>query len=108
VWAAAIEGSDVPDRDEHASAMALLDRHDAVAPRWLALVRDIDRRGGWDDTLIDALCEPPESFVLGSVLAHVLTVDAGRRMVARMMLRDAGVDPGDGDPIMWLRERGQP
>lgn len=105
VWTAAIEGSDVPERDERASASALLDRHDAVAPRWLALVRDIDRRGGWDDTLIDALCDPPESFVLGSVVAHVLTVDAGRRMVTRMLLRAAGVDPGDGDPIMWLRER---
>ena len=25
------------------------------------------------DRIIDALCEPPENFVLGSAIAHVLT-----------------------------------
>lgn len=105
VWTAAIEGADVPDRDEDVGAVALLARHDAVAPRWLALVRDVDRRGGWDDTLVDALCDPPESFVLGSVVAHVLTFGAGRRMVARVLLREAGVEVDDGDPILWMRDR---
>ena len=50
----------------------LIERHDAVAPRWLGTVRDIERRGGWDDRLIDALCDPPESFVMSSVIAHVI------------------------------------
>jgi hypothetical protein len=66
--------------------------------------------------VVDALCDPPESFVLGSVLAHVLTYSAQRRGLARTLLRRAGVavgeparpggppDPGrDGDPIEWLR-----
>ena len=56
------------------------------------MVRDIDRRGAWDDRVVDALCDPPESFVLGSVVAHVLTFSAHRRQLARLMLRDAGVD----------------
>jgi AraC family transcriptional regulator len=105
VWTAAIEGHDVPERDERADAIALLERHDAVAPRWLAAVREIERRGAWEDVMIDALCEPPESFVVGAVVAHVLTYSAGRRLVVRSMLRAAGVEVDDGDPIDWVRAR---
>ena len=103
VWLAAIEGTDVPAREVDDDAAGLLARHEAVAPRWLATVRDLDRRGAWDDRLIDALCDPPESFVMSSVIAHVLTYAAHRRQLARLMLRAAGVDVDDGDPIRWLR-----
>lgn len=105
VWLAAIEGGDFPPRDDRATAAALFDRHEAASARWLAVVRDIERRGAWDDRLIDALCDPPESFVMSSVVAHVLTYAAHRRQLARHLLRDAGLDPGDGDPINWLRAR---
>lgn len=105
VWTAAIEGRDMPERDEHADAAALLERHDAVAGRWLAVVRDIDQRGAWDDHMIDALCDPPETFVIGAVIAHVITYAAFRRQVVRMLLRDAGCAVDDGDPIEWLRAR---
>ena len=107
VWLAAIEGLDMPPEHE-ADAGALLERHDAVAPRWLAAVRDIDRRGAWNDRLIDALCDPPESFVMSSVIAHVLTYASHRRQLARHMLRAAGVRVDQGDPILWLRaQRGE-
>jgi AraC-like DNA-binding protein len=105
VWTAAPAGSDPPQRAEQASAAALAERHDAVAPRWLALVRDVDRRGAWDDRIVDALCDPPETFVLGDVVAHVLTYSAFRRQVVRVLLRSAGHEVGDGDPITWLRAR---
>jgi len=105
VWLASIEGADFPPRDKQAGAARLLERHDAVAPRWLATVRDIDRRGAWDDRLIDALCDPPESFVMSSVVAHVLTFAAHRRQLVRQMLRGAGQDIDHGDPINWLREQ---
>ncbi|WP_435768302.1 helix-turn-helix domain-containing protein [Nocardioides sp. SYSU DS0651] len=105
VWLAAIEGADLPVRAEHAGPADLLEVHDAVAPRWLATVRDIDRRGGWEDRLIDALCDPPESFVLSSVVAHVLSFGAHRRQLARHLLRLAGVEVDDGDPINWFRAR---
>ncbi|MGY1605641.1 MULTISPECIES: helix-turn-helix domain-containing protein [unclassified Geodermatophilus] len=104
VWVASIEGGDTPARGPD-DAAALLDRHDAVAPRWLAAVRDISRRGAWNDRLVDALCEPPESFVLGSVVAHVLTFSAHRRLLARHWLRAAGVEVDAGDPIEWLSRR---
>jgi AraC family transcriptional regulator len=104
VWLAAIEGTDFPQHDDD-SAPGLLARHDAAAPRWLETVRDIDRRGAWDDRIVDALCDPPESFVLSSIVAHVLTHAAHRRQLVRDLLRAAGVleERDDGDPITWLR-----
>ena len=105
VWLAAIDGQDLPPAGAGADPAALLERHDAVAPRWLAVIRDVDRRGGWDDRLVDALCDPPESFVLSSVVAHVLTYSAHRRQLARHYLRAAGRTVGTGDPINWFRAR---
>lgn len=105
VWLASLDGRDVPSREDGADPARLLERHDEVAPRWLAAVRDVDRRGGWDDRLIDALCAPPESFVLSSVVAHVLTCSAHRRQLARHLLRMAGREVDTGDPIDWLRAR---
>ncbi|MGY1742139.1 MULTISPECIES: helix-turn-helix domain-containing protein [unclassified Blastococcus] len=107
VWLASIEGADHPARGADDPA-ALLARHDAVAPRWLAAVRDIARRGAWGDRLVDALCEPPETFVLGSVVAHVLTYAAHRRQLVRHLLREAGVATDTGDPIDWLTRRSTP
>jgi AraC-like DNA-binding protein len=111
IWLASVEGADHPGRPaDHDDPVALAARLDAVAPRWLAFVGDVERRRAWGDRLVDALCDPPESFVLGSVLAHVLTYSAQRRGLARALLRQAGLavggapDPGpDGDPIDWLR-----
>ena len=104
-WVASIEGLSMPVRSRSDSVLALVERHEAVAARWLAVVRDIERRGAWEDRLIDALCEPPESFQIGSVVAHVLTYAAHRRLLVRMMLRMAGVEVDHGDPIEWLRAR---
>lgn len=104
VWLAAIEGEDFPEaRDDDPGG--LIERHDAVSGRWLSMVRDVERRDAWDDRIVDALCDPPESFVLGSILAHVLSFGAARRQLARTMLRDHGLTVDDGDPITWLRER---
>ncbi|WP_028647472.1 helix-turn-helix domain-containing protein [Nocardiopsis sp. CNT312] len=105
VWLASIEGRDLPERDPEADAAALLERHGAVAPRWLAMVRDTERRGAWNDRLIDALCDPPESFVLSGVVAHVLTYSAHRRQLVRQLLRETGRPVDDGDPLLWLRTR---
>ncbi|MEI7055676.1 helix-turn-helix transcriptional regulator [Nocardioides sp. CCNWLW239] len=104
-WVASIEGLSMPVRGGPASIGELVRRHEAVAPRWLAVVHDIERRGAWEDRLIDALCEPPESFQIGSVIAHVLTYAAHRRLLVRAMLRMAGVGVDQGDPIEWLRAR---
>jgi AraC-like DNA-binding protein len=107
VWLASIEGRDTPHHPERPAIADLIDRHDAVAGSWIAMVRDLEARGGWGDRLIDALCEPPESFVMSSVVAHVLTFSAHRRQLVRHMLRIAGHTIGSGDPIMWLRRHRQ-
>ena len=104
VWIAAILGESFPE-DRSDSPAALLNRHDAVAPRWLEMIRDISRRDAWDDRIVDALCEPPESFVLGSILAHVLTYSDHRRLGVRAMFRELGVEVDEGDPINWLRRQ---
>lgn len=104
IWLAAILGEDFPDRPA-ADPATLLERHDAVAARWLETIRDIERRGAWDDRIVDALCDPPESFVLGSILGHVLTYAAHRRLLVRSLLRQLGHAVDDGDPITWLRAR---
>lgn len=104
VWLAAILGEDSPGRGAD-DLGSLVVRHDAVAPRWRAVWRDVERRGAWDDVLVDALCDPPESFVMSSVLAHVLTYSATRRQLARLLLRSVGHAVDDGDPITWLRSR---
>jgi AraC family transcriptional regulator len=104
IWLAAVLGEE-PPTDDRTDPAGLLERQDDAAGRWLAMLRDIERRGAWDDRIVDALCEPPESFVLGSIVAHVLTFSAHRRQVARELLRELGVDPGTGDPIEWLQGR---
>ena len=105
VWLAAIDGADDVPRPADEGLAGLRARHAAVAPRWLAFVQELERRGGWDDRLIDALCEPPESFVMSSVVAHVLTFAAHRRQLVRRMLAEAGTTTASRDPILWFRAR---
>lgn len=104
VWVASIEGEDLPPRGDD-GVTALLARHEVAGARWWAAIRDIDRRGAWDDRLVDALCDPPESFVLSSVVAHVLTFSTHRRQLARLLMRAGGLEVDHGDPIEWLRDR---
>lgn len=106
-WLATIAGEPAPDRDPATDPGTLREQHDRASPQWLATIRDIDRRGAWGDRVIDALCEPPESFLLSQIVAHELTFSAHRRLLARWMLADAGVDTAatelDPDPIIWHR-----
>lgn len=104
IWLAAIEGTDVPQPDHDGDVLSLIRRQQAVSARWLAFVRDADQRGAWGDVFVDALCEPPESFSLDGVAAHILTFAAARRQLARLMLRLAGVSVDEGDPILWERQ----
>ena len=103
VWTAAIGGRDVPPRDERSMA-ALQARLAAVQPQFTALVRRIRDRNEWDDAFVDALCTPPVSFTLGSVIAHILTVSVVRRQTVIGVLRELGIaDAETRDPIEWER-----
>ncbi|MEU4244047.1 DinB family protein [Actinoplanes sp. NPDC026619] len=57
-WLASIGGRDTPPAAPRPSIAELVERHEVAAAAWLAVVRDLEARGGWNDRLIDALCEP--------------------------------------------------
>jgi AraC family transcriptional regulator len=103
VWLASIEGLDQPVRPDLRSAAELLHDHAAVAARWTAMVADHAERGRLGDIVIDALCDPPESFQLYGIVAHVLVYSAHRRELSRSMLKRHGVFAGTGDPLDWMR-----
>jgi AraC family transcriptional regulator len=98
VWIAAIAGEPFPEtRGED-----LLRRLERAAPRFARLVRSIRDRGAWDDAFVDALCEPPQSFTYGGVVAHVLSWGAVRREALAGVLAELGARvPSSGDPIEW-------
>ncbi len=102
VWVAAISGQPQPDR--HNGAGQLLSRFDVVAPRISWLVHGIRERGTWNDAFVDALCDPPQAFTYGGVIAHVIEYGAIRRHALAGVLRELGADlaPSD-DPIEWER-----
>ena len=104
VWTAAIGGRDIPPRTERSIA-ALQARWAAVYPQFTALVRRIRDRNEWDDVFVDALCTPPVSFTLGSVIAHILSAATIRRHAVIGALRELGVkDVESRDAIEWERE----
>ena len=112
VWLATIEGRDFPERATTqpgtCTAAQLADHHADIAKRWSATVSDYSAVGRLGDTVIDALCDPPESFQLYGIVAHVLPYSAHRRGLARAMLAHHGIRTGHGDPLEWMtraRER---
>jgi AraC family transcriptional regulator len=107
VWLATIEGRDFPDRaatqPETVTQQQLADRHNDLGKRWAAMVSEYTAEGRLGDTIIDALCDPPESFQLYGIVAHVLTYSAHRRLLVRAMLAGHGVQTRTGDPLDWMR-----
>jgi AraC family transcriptional regulator len=76
-----------------------------VGPAFLGQVRAIVDEGRLDETFVDAICDPPEIFTYGGMIAHVLTFAAHRRTLVCGALIDAGVsDLGAGDPMRWVAE----
>ena len=103
VWLATIEGRDFPTRALPATPEELADRHDVIGKRWTTTISEYAAAGRLADTVIDALCEPPESFQLYGIVAHVLTYSAQRRGIARAMLARHRVIADNGDPLAWMR-----
>jgi AraC-like DNA-binding protein len=103
VWVAAIAGTEAP----RPGAGDLLPRFDRAAEAFAGLAHGLAARGAWGDAFVDALCEPPESFTYGSVLAHVLSFGAVRREALAGVLAELGaeVDREGADPILWERAR---
>jgi hypothetical protein len=104
VWVAAMAGEPHPEAPPPGGPepASLLRRFDAAARAFARIVRRIRDRGAWDDAFVDALCEPPQSFTYGGVVAHILSYGAVRREALAGVLAELGVRGlGSGDPILW-------
>ena len=105
VWTAALCGREMksletkPSERTPAVLLARFEDADADFQRYLG---DVRSRGAWDDTFVDALCEPPETFTFGGMFAHVITFNTYRRLTALDALRGLGVDvEGFGCPTEY-------
>ena len=92
VWAAALSGGSMPNMDEAlATPAAMLARMEKADAAFHSVLTDVRNRSAWEDTFVDALCEPPETFSFGGTFAHVITFNFYRRMLAIDALRRLGV-----------------
>jgi len=89
------------EQDESVSEMR--SRLGRSGPAFLAQVHAIVDEGRLDETFVDAICDPPEIYTYGGMIAHVLTFAAHRRTLVCGALIDAGIsDLGAGDPMRWV------
>jgi AraC-like DNA-binding protein len=106
VWTAALTGGDMPDLDTRPPAdrtpEALLARFEKADADFQNILRDVHARGAWDETFVDALCEPAETFTYGGMFADVITFNTHRRLAALDAFYRLGVNMHDsGSPIEY-------
>jgi AraC-like DNA-binding protein len=76
-----------------------------AGPLFLDRARDVIDGSRLDETFVDAICDPPQVFTYGGMIAHVLTFAAHRRTLAIGALHSAGItDLGAGDPMRWVAD----
>ena len=100
VWVAAMAGEAFPE-PSHGPPSRLLARLDRAGPAFARIARTVRDRGAWDDAFVDALCEPPQSFTYGGVIAHVAHFGAVRTHALAGVLAELGAEVRVGDPIEW-------
>jgi AraC-like DNA-binding protein len=106
MWNAALESRAYDfevERDE--SITSIRARLRDAGPAFLDHTRGVFATNRLDETFVDAVCEPPEVFTYGGMVAHVRTFSAHRRTLAIGALHSAGItDLGAGDPMRWVAE----
>jgi AraC family transcriptional regulator len=105
VWTAALSGTEMdmngPPQSQR-SPKAMLQRLEKTDAGLQRILGDVRNRSAWDDTFVDALCEPAETFTFGGVFTHIMTFNAHRRLMALDALRQLGVQTeGFGDPMEY-------
>jgi hypothetical protein len=106
VWTAAMAGRDMANINgtpaSERTPTAMRTRLKKVDDELHRIFTNVDKSGAWDDTFVDALCEPAEMFTFGGVFAHIMTFNAHRRLMALDALRRLGVNAeGFGDPMEY-------
>ncbi len=106
MWNAAIAGHEYDFTIEEGESVAgMRTRLAEAGPAFVQNVNAIVTEGRLDETFVDAICDPPEVFTYGGMIAHVLTFAAHRRTLVCGSLIDAGIsDLGAGDPMRWVAE----
>ncbi len=107
VWAAALTGGSMPLLDnappEDLTPSAMLTRMERADTAFHGVLKDVQNRRAWEDTFVDALCEPPETFTFGGMFADVITFNAHRRLLALDALRMLGAKvEGCGSPMEYV------
>jgi AraC family transcriptional regulator len=103
MWVTAVEGGTAMPPIGDTSTAGLRARLAEVDPRFRKLVIEPVQEGRADEAFVDAVCDPPETFTYGGIVAHVLTFAAVRRTMAIGVLTSAGIDDlGSGDPMRFV------
>jgi AraC family transcriptional regulator len=106
MWNAAIAGREYDWSVEHGETIdSMRSRLASEGAAFVAQVHEVADGGRLDETFVDAICDEPEVFTYGGMIAHVLTFAAHRRTLVAGALIDAGItDLGAGDPMRWVAE----
>jgi uncharacterized damage-inducible protein DinB len=90
------------ERERRGTIADLRRRFDAASEHIVKVSLPIAARGGWDETWLDTLDEPPNEKSFGGTIAHVLTHNTHHRAHVLYMLRLLGVtDLPDTDVLYW-------
>ena len=103
IWMASIHGRPMPEHTDR-SIEGMLQRMEAAFGEYVALVKRVRDENLWDTSFMDMLCDPPEVFTYGGMIAHVTVFTAYRRTAAIEALIRFGINGlGSGDPMDWKR-----
>lgn len=109
MWLAAVadEPFEVPQCGARPMSLReLRERHAEAGSGFLALVTRLHEEGRFDETFVDAVCDPPRVFTYGGMVSHVLTFAAFRRSLVVCALHSAGFTAlGSGDPMHFVAGR---
>jgi AraC family transcriptional regulator len=105
VWAAALmdrQSVSGPTPKPERTPEVMLERLHKADVDLEQVFREVGARESWDETFVDALCEPPETFTFGGVFAHIMTFNGHRRLLALDALKRLGANiEGFGDPMEY-------
>ncbi len=111
-WTAALIGGPMPEFDrpaEQRTPQALRQRFELIETDFQKALTEIHHRGAWDETFVDALCDPPEKFTFGGMFAHVVTFNTQRRLAALDAFHRLGAPmSGLGCPMEYEAAQKQP
>ena len=109
IWTAALVGGEMPVIEDapatERTPEALRRRFEKAEAEFQRVLGSVRDRAAWDDTFVDALCEPPETFTFGGVFADVITFNTYRRLMALDAFQRLGVGMhGMGSPIEYEQQ----